>query len=207
MEKIIKNVLSKNNLTSLIALEEIMIISGKKIKQDNPFILLNGYVDIIYKETKHKDILHRIHPLDLHLCNISAVLSLNPRIIKFSFSKDSIVGVINSCKIKELSKKPNFLKNLYLNSSKFIFEKLRDEEFMRKLNGEEKLSYYLLKYSKDNQYKVDNYSNFAKVLKTDRNYIYKIIWKLEEKNLIEKKKNTIIIKNRKTLEKFYTSFL
>lgn len=207
MENIIRTVLSKNNLTSLITLEEVMITLGRKTKQDSPFILLKGYVDIIYKEAKHKDVLHRVHPLDFHLCNISPVLGLNPRIINFSFSKDSIVGVIDPCKVKGFSKKPSFLKNLYLNSSKFIFEKLRDEEFMRKLSGEEKLAYYLIKYSEDSQYKVDNYSNFAKVLKTDRNYIYKIIWKLEDENLIEKKKNTLFIKDKKILKARYASFL
>ena len=199
MDKIIKTVLSRNNLTSCIDLEDIMVISGKKTNQENLFILLEGYVDIIYKETKYKDVLHRIHPLDFHLCNISPVLGLNLRILKFNFSKDSIVAVINSCKIKELSKKSNFLKNLYLNTSKFIFEKLRDEEFMRKLNGKEKLAYYLLKYSKNNQYKVDNYSDFAKVLRSDRNYIYKVIWELEKKELIKKNKDTLFIVNRKGL--------
>lgn len=204
MEKIIKTVLSKNNLSSYITPEEIMIISGKKIKPENSFILLDGYVDIIYKESKSKDILHRIHPLDLHLCNIPPILGLNLGIIKFSFSKDSIVGVIVSCKIKELSKKSDFLKNLYLNTSKFIFEKLRDEEFMRKLNGKEKLAYYLLKYSKDNQYKVYNYSDFAKILRSDRNYLYKVIWELEKKKLIIKKKNTLFIVDRKGLIDSYT---
>ena len=199
MDKIIKTVLSRNNLTSCIDLEDIMVISGKKTNQENLFILLEGYVDIIYKETKYKDVLHRIHPLDFHLCNISPVLGLNLRILKFNFSKDSIVAVINSCKIKELSKKSNFLKNLYLNTSKFIFEKLRDEEFMRKLNGKEKLAYYLLKYSKNNQYKVDNYSDFAKVLRSDRNYIYKVIWELEKKELIKKNKVIFLLVNRKGL--------
>lgn len=199
MKKIIKTVLNRNNLTSCIAIEEIMIVSSKKIDPENSFILLEGYVDIIYKEAKSKDVLHRIHPLDLHLCNIPPILGLNLRILKYSFSKNSVVGIINSCKIKELSKKSDFLKNLYLNTSKFVFEKLRDEEFMRKLNGKKKLAYYLLKYSKDNQYKVDNYSDFAKVLRSDRNYIYKVIWELEKQKLIKKSKDTLFIIDRKGL--------
>lgn len=175
------------------------------------YILISGYLDLYYPDKNGKNhLVGRLYAKDFQINGILMYLkheynNLNNPLIKIS--KGARIAKINEEKIKFLLDKADFLKFVLARKLKYN-ERLVQENYYRSIFSiDEYLAYILVIHSENKKYFVDNYSNFAKLLKCNRTTLYRAFDRLIENKLIEKKGDMIEIISYENLRKLFDDYL
>lgn len=175
------------------------------------YILISGHLDFYYPDKNGKNhLVGRLYAKDYQINGILMYLkheynNLNNPLIKIS--KGARIAKINEEKIKFLLDKADFLKFVLARKLKYS-ERLIQENYYRSIFSiDEYLAYILVIHSEKNRYFVDNYSDFARLLKCNRTTLYRSLDRLISQKLIEKKEDMIEIISYENLRKLFDDYL
>ncbi len=192
--------------------EKLDLFDFEKLDKELKFyILMSGYLDLYYPDKNGKNhLVGRLYSKDYQINGILMYLkheydNLNNPLIKIS--KGARIAKIKEEKIKGLLSEPDFLKFVLARKLKYN-ERLVQENYYRSIFSiDEYLAYILIAHSENRKYFVDNYSNFAKLLKCNRTTLYRALDRLSSQNLIEKKGDIIEISSYENLRKLFDDYL